>query len=154
MALSIDKLSDHTGAEVTGIDLTQPNDAATRARLNQAFTDNSVLVVRGQTLSPLQVLTAVQLFGEVFPQHNTRFALAECPLHRRHAIPVRAPAVDQPGHVGRQQDEALGSGHETERLAQRLRQARRQVGDGHQHKHQPAQRIDFPLALHRERSRI
>jgi taurine dioxygenase len=65
--------------EVHGIDLTQPIDAATRARLNQAFTDHSVLVIRGQSLSPPQVLTAVQLFGEIFPQHNTRFALPDCP---------------------------------------------------------------------------
>jgi len=36
-------------------------------------------VFRDQLLSPQQLLEAVQLFGEVFPQHNTRFALPECP---------------------------------------------------------------------------
>ncbi len=77
--MNITKLSEHTGAEVTGIDLTQPIDPATQARLNQAFVEHSVLVVRDQTMDPHQVLTAVQLFGEVFIQHNTRFALPECP---------------------------------------------------------------------------
>ena len=72
-------LSEHTGAEVRGIDLTHHVDAALRARLNQAFVQHSVLVVRDQRLSPQQLLAAVQLFGEVFPQHNTRFALPECP---------------------------------------------------------------------------
>ena len=72
-------LSSHTGAEVRGVDLTQPIDAALRERLNRAFVDHSVLVFRDQHLSPQQLLDAVQLFGDVFPQHNTRFALPECP---------------------------------------------------------------------------
>jgi alpha-ketoglutarate-dependent taurine dioxygenase len=75
----ITPLSSHTGADVTGVDLTQPVDAALRERLNRAFVEHSVLVVRDQHLSPPQLLAAVQLFGEVFPQHNTRFALPECP---------------------------------------------------------------------------
>ncbi len=80
MALSIHKLSDHTGAEAVGVDLSRPIDSDTRARLNQAFVENSVLAVRGQSLTPPQVLEAVQVFGEVFEQHNTRFALPDCPL--------------------------------------------------------------------------
>jgi taurine dioxygenase len=76
---TIAPLSAHTGAEVCGVDLTRPVDAALRARLNQAFVEHSVLVVRDQHLSPQQLLDVVQLFGEVFPQHNTKFALPECP---------------------------------------------------------------------------
>ncbi len=75
----ITPLSNHTGAEVRGVELSQPIDGALRTRLNQAFVDHSVLVFRDQQLSPPQLLAAVQLFGEVFPQHNTRFALSECP---------------------------------------------------------------------------
>ncbi len=78
--MMIAPLSGHTGAEVRGVDLTQPVDAALRARLNRAFVEHSVLVFRDQALAPAQLLEAVQLFGEVFPQHNTRFALPECPL--------------------------------------------------------------------------
>src|SRR3984885_9698474 len=75
----ISSLSLHTGAEVSGVDLTQPIDVAQRERLKRAFVEHSVLVFRDQHLSPHQLLAAVQLFGEVFPQHNTRFALQECP---------------------------------------------------------------------------
>jgi taurine dioxygenase len=75
----ITPLSPHTGAEVTGVDLTQPVDATLRERLNRAFIEHSVLVFRDQHLPPRQLLEAVQLFGAVFPQHNTRFALPECP---------------------------------------------------------------------------
>ena len=75
----ITPLSSHTGAEVTDIDLTQRVDQASRERLNCAFVEHSVLVFRDQHLSPLQLFAAVQLFGDVFPQHNTRFALPECP---------------------------------------------------------------------------
>jgi taurine dioxygenase len=75
----ITHLTSHTGAEVVGVDLTEPVDDALRDRLNRAFVEHSVLVFRDQHLSPHQLLSAVQLFGEVFPQHNTRFALPECP---------------------------------------------------------------------------
>ena len=61
------------------MDLTQPVDAALRERLNRAFVQHSVLVFRDQHLSPHQLLDAVLLFGDVFAQHNTRFALPECP---------------------------------------------------------------------------
>jgi taurine dioxygenase len=77
---TISPLSAHTGAEVRGIDLTQPVDAGLRERLNRAFVAHSVLVFRDQHLSPEQLLEAVQLFGEVFPQHNSQFSLPECPL--------------------------------------------------------------------------
>ena len=74
------RLSPHTGVEVTGIDLNQPIDDGLREALNRAFVEHSVLVVRDQTFTPDQMLAAVRLFGEVFVQHNTRFALSECPL--------------------------------------------------------------------------
>ena len=75
----ITPLSSHTGAEVLGIDLSQPIDPALRARLNRAFVEHSVLVFRDQHLAPQQLLDAVRLFGEVLPQHNTKFALPDCP---------------------------------------------------------------------------
>jgi len=76
---TIAPLSPHTGAEVRGIDLREPVDEATRARLNRAFVEHSVLVFRDQKLAPAQMLAAVHLFGAVFAQHNTKFALPECP---------------------------------------------------------------------------
>lgn len=79
MAIAITNLSEHTGAEVRGVDLSRPIDADARAMLNRVFVERSVLVIRGQTLSAGQLLDAVRLFGDVFPQHNTRFSLPECP---------------------------------------------------------------------------
>jgi taurine dioxygenase len=49
------------------------------AWLNRAF-GLFVLVLRDQHLTPQQLLEPVGLFGEPFPQHNSRFALPECPL--------------------------------------------------------------------------
>lgn len=72
-------LSDHTGVEATDIDLRQPQPAATVAALNEAFSRHSVLVIRDQRLEPAQMVAAVELFGAIFPQHNTRFALPDCP---------------------------------------------------------------------------
>jgi taurine dioxygenase len=66
-SLRITPLTDHTGAEVTGIDFTQPIDAETREVLNAAFTDYHVLVMRDQKFVPDQFIAAVQLFGELQP---------------------------------------------------------------------------------------
>jgi alpha-ketoglutarate-dependent taurine dioxygenase len=76
---AIGHLAAPLGAEVRGLDLRRPLDAATRERLNRAFVDRAVLVFRDQALSAPQLLAAVRAFGEVFPQHNPRFALPECP---------------------------------------------------------------------------
>jgi taurine dioxygenase len=78
--MEITPLSPHTGAEVRGIDLRRPIDDATRTALNRAFVTHSVLAIRDQKLTPQQMLDAAAVFGEVFPQHNSRFALPECPL--------------------------------------------------------------------------
>src|SRR5580700_10944647 len=80
MGHTIAPLSEHPGAEVRGIDLTEPVDEAVQAGLNRAFVEHSVLVFRDQHLAPQQLLEAVGLFGEPFAQHNSRFALPECPL--------------------------------------------------------------------------
>ena len=72
-------LSEHTGVEAKGVDLSRPLDDETRWALNRAFVEHSVLVLRDQTLTATQLRDGVQNFGEIFPQHNTRFALPECP---------------------------------------------------------------------------
>ena len=72
-------LSEHTGVEAKGVDLSRPLDEETRSLLNQAFVKHSVLVIRDQTLTARQLRDALQNFCEIFPQHNTRFSLPECP---------------------------------------------------------------------------
>lgn len=79
MPLNLAKLSEQIGAEVVGLDLRQPLDPKTRHDLNTAFVDHSVLVIRDQQLDPHEMFTAVQNFGDIFQQHNTRFALEDCP---------------------------------------------------------------------------
>ena len=78
-SFSIRPLSTHTGAEIRGVDLSKPVDEPTRAVLNQAFDDHAVLCIRDQKLSAPQFLEAMKTFGEIFPQHNSRFAVPECP---------------------------------------------------------------------------
>ena len=77
--MEVRPMTDHTGAEVRGIDLARPVGDEDKAALNRAFVAHSVLVIREQSLAPTQVLGAVELFGRIFMQHNTRFALPECP---------------------------------------------------------------------------
>jgi taurine dioxygenase len=78
-SFSIKPLSPHTGAEIAGIDLRRPVEAATRAALNRAFEDHAVLAIRNQCLSAPEFLAAMQIFGDVFAQHKPRFAVPECP---------------------------------------------------------------------------
>ena len=79
--IQVNPLSAHTGAEVRGLNLVDAfDDPAARAVLNQAFTDHSVLAIRDQDLTALQFHQAGQIFGEIFPQHNSRFSVPECPL--------------------------------------------------------------------------
>ena len=66
--MKIEKVKEHIGAIVTGIDLAQPIDAATQKKLYDAVVENVVLVIRGQEhLIPAQVQAAGELFGEHRP---------------------------------------------------------------------------------------
>ncbi len=77
--MQITPLKERTGAEIVGIDLSRPVSDDVRRQLNDAFVARHVLAIRDQSLTPPQVLDAVSLFGDVFIQHDTRFALPECP---------------------------------------------------------------------------
>ena len=66
-SFTITPLTDHTGAEVVGLDFTKPIDHEARAALNQAFVEHHVLVMRDQHFSPDAFMVAVQLFGELQP---------------------------------------------------------------------------------------
>ena len=79
LSYSFKPLSPHTGAEIRGLDLRRPVDTATHVALNRAFEDHAVLVIRDQQLSAPEFLKAMQIFGEIFPQHNSRFQVPECP---------------------------------------------------------------------------
>jgi taurine dioxygenase len=70
-SFAITPLTDHTGAEVVGLDFTQPIDAQARAVLNRAFAEHHVLVMRDQTFGPDEFKTAAQVFGEL-QQHDKK----------------------------------------------------------------------------------
>ncbi len=66
-SFTITPLSEHTGAEVVGLDCTRPIDSEARAALNKAFSAHHVLVMRDQHFAPDQFIAAVQVFGELQP---------------------------------------------------------------------------------------
>lgn len=66
-SFTITPLTGHTGAEVIGLDFTQPIDAGTRQTLNDAFLEHHVLVIREQNFTPPEFKRAVQVFGELQP---------------------------------------------------------------------------------------
>jgi taurine dioxygenase len=80
-AMRIDKVKEHIGAIVTGIDLAQPVDAATRQKLYDAVVENVVLVIRGQAhLTPAELQAAAELFGELMEDQNRRYLVGGFPL--------------------------------------------------------------------------
>jgi taurine dioxygenase len=70
-SFAITPLTNHTGAEVIGLDFSQPIDIETRVTLNRAFAERHVLVMRDQHFTPEQFKAAAQLFGELQP-HDKR----------------------------------------------------------------------------------
>jgi len=80
-AMKIDKVKQHIGAIVTGIDLARPIDGATRKALYDAVVDNVVLVIRGQEhLRPAQLQAAAEMFGELMEDQNRRYLVDGFPL--------------------------------------------------------------------------
>jgi taurine dioxygenase len=70
VSFTISPLTDHTGAEITGLDFTRPIDTETRATLQHTFAERHVLVIRDQHFGPEQFKVAAQLFGELHPHDN------------------------------------------------------------------------------------
>src|SRR5262249_19785937 len=66
VSFTVTPLTDHTGAEVIGLDFTQPIDIEARATLSRAFAERHVLVMRKQHFPPEQFKVAAQLFGELY----------------------------------------------------------------------------------------
>ncbi len=78
--LKITRLKEQIGAEVTGVDLREPIDEATRQRIYDAAVDHVVLVIRGQQFSAAQYQAAAQLFGELMADQNRRYLVDGLPL--------------------------------------------------------------------------
>lgn len=80
MQFKLTPLGRTLGAEITGIDLTQPLDADTGQALNRAWIEHAVLVIRGQNLSPPQFAAAAGIFGDILEQQLKKFTVPEHPL--------------------------------------------------------------------------
>ena len=78
--MQITRIKEHIGATVTGIDLRQPVDAATRKQLNDAVAEHVVLIIRDQQFTPAQYQAAAELFGELMEDQNRRYLVDGHPL--------------------------------------------------------------------------
>lgn len=70
-SFTIAPLTHRTGAEVVGLDFTEPIDEETRTTLNRALAEHHVLVMRDQRFTPGAFKAAMQMFGELQP-HDKR----------------------------------------------------------------------------------
>jgi taurine dioxygenase len=80
MTINIESLSPALGAEVTGIDLREPVDDATRKTVLEAWYEHHLLVFPGQVLDDAQHLRACEIFGDIQPERlNPHLAAEENP---------------------------------------------------------------------------
>ena len=63
--IGIDRLTPIIGAEITGVDLSQPLSSRTQDEIRRALAENSVIFFRGQHITPQQHLAFGRLFGEL-----------------------------------------------------------------------------------------
>jgi taurine dioxygenase len=68
--LSIRRLGQHLGAEISGVDLSRPLDEGTFAGLSAAFFEHQVVCFRDQRLTPSQQVAFTRRFGEL--EHHVR----------------------------------------------------------------------------------
>jgi taurine dioxygenase len=78
--LKVTPISEYIGAEITGVDLTQPVDAATAQALYDAVVDNVAVVIKDQHFTPAQFAAAASLFGELMPDQIQRNLAEGVPL--------------------------------------------------------------------------
>jgi taurine dioxygenase len=79
MKFNLKPLTPSLGAEVTGIDLSQPLDDEMRRALYDAWIKHAVLVIRDQKLSPPQFAAAARMFGDILDQQLKQYVLPEHP---------------------------------------------------------------------------
>jgi taurine dioxygenase len=86
-AFTLNRLHPVIGAEVRGIDLSQPIDEPTRDALASALAQHLALVFPGQSLTPDQYLTAAGIFGPPMRQHYSQYNMPGFPdiglIHHR-----------------------------------------------------------------------
>lgn len=99
--LTVKRLSDTAGAEVTGVNLAQPLSPALEDAILAAFLEHHVVVFRGQRLTGDQQLALTQRFGEIEGHvgrapDGTRWPL----VHLVHNLDAHGNPTAEPDSVG------------------------------------------------------
>jgi alpha-ketoglutarate-dependent taurine dioxygenase len=77
--LELIPLTDSIGTEVRGVDVTGHIAPATFDRIYQAWIDSTILLIRGQQLTPEQQITFTKRFGEISGYTRSRFSQEQNP---------------------------------------------------------------------------
>ena len=78
--IKIQKLSEHIGAQVRGVDLSKPMDGKAKNILNKALAEHVALVIKNQNFDADMFVNAAVPFGKPTRQNFTKFACKEQPL--------------------------------------------------------------------------
>ena len=98
-AIQITKIKEHIGAEVRGVDLRQPLDAAIRQQIYDALIEYVTVVIPDQDLTATQYRQATEQFGELMEDQNRMYLAEGEPLVS--VLSNRLKASDgQPAKVG------------------------------------------------------
>jgi taurine dioxygenase len=92
--LTVRKLGERLGAEISGVDLSKPLDDSTFARISDAFFEHQVVVFRDQRLAPAHQVAFTRRFGELEQHVRKEHRLAEHP-----EILVVSNVVDEQGRA-------------------------------------------------------
>src|SRR5262249_52942013 len=80
MRLNIIATGAAVGAEIRGVDLSQPMDDATFAEIEQAYNEYGVFYFRSQKITPEQQVAFTRRFGEIeFNIFGERWSVPGCP---------------------------------------------------------------------------
>jgi len=79
--IKVTKLADALGAEVSGVDLSQPLGEATFAAIRAAWLEHAVLRFRGQRLTDPQLIAFTRHFGELDPPGPNPYGKPFLPEH-------------------------------------------------------------------------
>jgi len=79
MAIMVTPHQSAVGAEVSGIDLSDALDAATKDTLRRALAEHLALVFHDQSLNPEQYLAAAEVFGPPMRQHYSQHNMQDHP---------------------------------------------------------------------------
>lgn len=79
MAITVTPLRPTLGAEISGVDLSQPLDTATKDALSRALAEHLALVFHDQSLTPDQYRAAAEAFGPPMRQHYSQHNMPDHP---------------------------------------------------------------------------